>query len=80
MKKHPLYEPKITKLRHAMRDENWQLALRIAARFPRLGQQKTDIVRAHEALAHPHFYRQLGREPGELVRRGIAALKTRYGN
>ena len=76
----PMRDTKISKLKAAMLNEDWPLALRIAARFPRLGAQKNNIVRAHEALVHPHFYRQLRRDPDALVERGITALKQRYPN
>lgn len=57
---------------------NWTAALRIAARFPRLGEERDAITRAWAALQHPDFYRQLGIDPEAAVRDGIAALRERY--
>ena len=71
-------ETKLSKLlAHAKKGE-WQEALRIAARFPQLGDQKAAILRAHEAYGNAAFYRQIGRNPDALIADGIAALKTRY--
>ena len=64
----------------AMAAADWPLAIRLAAKFPRLGAEATDIMRAHEALARPAFQRQLGRCPAELVGAGKQALLRRYGN
>ena len=69
---------KIAKLRDAADRGDWREALRIAARFPELGDERAAIVRAHEAAWRPGFYRQLGKNPEALVAAGIAALKARY--
>lgn len=70
---------KITLLRAAMRDGDWALALRIAARFPRLGVHKEAIERAHQAYANPRFYEQLGHKLETLKAIGRRALIERYG-
>ena len=57
---------------------DWPGALKIAARFPRLGSDKARIERAWEATARPGFMRQLGKDPDALMADGIAALKSRY--
>lgn len=64
----------------AMAGEDWPEAIRLAAKFPRLGAEARDIMRAHEALARPDFQRQLGRDPAQLIEAGKAALVRRYGN
>ncbi|MCA1776057.1 MAG: hypothetical protein LC676_10740 [Loktanella sp.] len=69
---------KLSKLKAAAAAGDWPLALRIAARFPQLGDHKEAIVRAHEAHANARFYRQLGKDPDALIAEGIDALKTRY--
>jgi hypothetical protein len=53
-------EKKINILFAYMRNDNWPSALRLAASFPRLGEHKAAIVRAHKVLARPGFYAQLG--------------------
>jgi predicted metal-dependent hydrolase len=71
-------ETKISKLRAAAASCDWTLALRIAARFPDLGEHAATIVRAHEAGHNPRFYRSLGKDPDALIAAGIDALKARY--
>lgn len=69
---------KLDRIRACAAAGDWQSALRIAARFPSLGDEKAAIVRAHEAFEHPRFYQQLGRDPAVLIAEGIAALRSRY--
>lgn len=71
-------ETKLSKLKAAAEQGNWQEALRIAARFPRLGAHGPAIKRAHEAHTNGHFYRQIGKDPEVLIQSGIDALKERY--
>ena len=63
----------------AMRAEDWPLAISLAAKFPSLGDEKTAIMKANEAVKRPAFQRSIGRDPQELIQDGIAALKRRYG-
>lgn len=53
-------------------------ALRVAARFPQLGDEKEAITRAWAAVGNPAFYRELGQDPDALFRLGIDALRRRY--
>jgi hypothetical protein len=54
-------------------------ALAIAARFPRLGvEERVIIMRAHNAILRPGFYRELGLDPDELRAAGVAALRAKY--
>lgn len=71
-------QTKLSKLKAAAAAGDWAGALRIAARFPQLGADKAAIVRAHECIVNPGFYRQLGRDPALAIEAGIAALKARY--
>jgi len=73
-------EKKIDTLLGHMRSGNWPRALSLAASFPRLGDERAAIVRAHEVLAHPGFYTQLGRDEDKVLRDGIAALRSRYAS
>ena len=61
-----------------MAKEDWRGALRIAARFPRLGKHKKAIQQGWEAYARPDFYRQIKQSPDALIKKGIEALKERY--
>jgi hypothetical protein len=69
---------KIDQLRAYMAAENWERALALAAKFPRLGAEKAVIVRAHECYAHPNFYRSLHTDLDAAKAAGIAALQRRY--
>ncbi len=69
---------KIEVLQALMRADDWPAAIKFAAKFPRLGDEKTDITRAKDALLRPGFYRQIGRDPAALIERGKAALILRY--
>jgi hypothetical protein len=65
----------------AMKRSDYVVALRIAKSFRMLtAVQKTNLVRAHEALHHPGTYRQLGYDPDELFRLGVATLQELYGS
>jgi len=49
-------------------------ALRLAASFPRLGEEKLVITRAWAATTNPGFYQQMGKNPEDLYRAGIDAI------
>jgi hypothetical protein len=53
-------------------------ALRIAAAFPHLGRYKEAITRGWSACQQPDFYRQLGKDPEQLIAVGVAAVRARY--
>lgn len=53
-------------------------ALTLAAKFPKLGDQRSAILDGHAAYASPGFMQQLGKDPEALKIAGIAALRSRY--
>lgn len=53
-------------------------ALRIAAKFYRLGPQKEAIERGWAALNNPRLYAQMGHDPDKLVAAAYTALAERY--
>lgn len=69
---------KIDLLRDHMAAGQWHDAIKLAAKFPRLGDHKAAITRAKDAIVNPGFCRQLGRDPDALIDAGIAALRDRY--
>ncbi len=71
-------QTKISILREHMAAGRWHDALKMAAKFPQLGDQKVAITRGADALKHPDFYRQLGKDVAVLVDAGVAALRARY--
>ena len=73
-------ETRTSQLITMMSDGKWIDAIKFAAKFPTLGKQADDIIRAKEAINNPDFYRQLKKDPDELIALGIAALKNRFLN
>ena len=73
-----MMETKLQTLKEAAARQNWQGALRIAAKFANLGEHKAAIVRGHEAHANARFAAQLGRVPAADIEAGIAVLCARY--
>jgi len=71
---------KIELLRAAMAADDWRLAVRIAAKFARLGEARDAVLRGQEAFERPEFQRQLGRDPAAIIEAAKAALRTRYGH
>lgn len=69
---------KIDTLRAFMAAGQWPEAIRLAASFPRLGEQKIAIERARMAYTNPGFARGLGMDPAALIAAGIDALQARY--
>lgn len=72
------YRTQLSILLEHMAAGRWPEALKLAARWQNLGEEKEAITRGKDALVHPEFYKQLGKNPDELVQEGIAALKRRY--
>lgn len=72
------YRTKLSILLEYMAEKNWSAALKLAARWGDLGIQRAAITRGADALRHPEFYKQLGKDPDALVAEGIAALRARY--
>jgi hypothetical protein len=74
----PMPPSKISILRGFMARSEWVEAVRLAARFPSLGDEKESITRAWAAHSNPGFYRQIGRNPEAEFAAGVDALKRRY--
>lgn len=55
-------------------------ALRLAAAFPHLGTHKDAIQRGWQACSRPDFYRQIGKDPEQLIAVGVAAVRARYAS
>jgi len=69
---------KLSKVIEAWRAGNKAEALRLAAKFPQLGEHKERITRGHQARLRPDFYRELGQDPDALFADGLAAMLERY--
>ena len=71
---------KVDALLAAMAAGHWPKAIKMAARWPKLGEQREAIKAASAALLSPDFYRGLGQDPEAMIAAGIEALKARYGH
>jgi len=71
-------DTKLARIREAMSLGDWDSALRLAAKFQRLGEHADAIRRAADSLANPVFYEELGYDLEQLRAEGIDALKARY--
>jgi hypothetical protein len=70
---------KLSKLKTAYAAGDLKGAMRIAARFPDLGDHAADITRAHEALSNPsNLHEQMGKDRAALIEAGVNALRARY--
>lgn len=70
---------KLAKIKQALLAGDQVAALRIAAKFPDLGEHREAITRAWASLQSPQFYREIGRDPEALFTAGVAAIRQRYG-
>ena len=67
-------------VRADIRQGFWKEALRIAKDF-RLGvtqEQRDTMCRAYECIVHPDFYRQIGTDIPEAIRKGKLVLLELY--
>jgi hypothetical protein len=69
---------KIVLLRVHIAAGRWREAMKLAASFPRLGDEKVAIERAWLAYTRPEFCRQLGRDPDQLIEDGKRTLRKKY--
>jgi hypothetical protein len=69
---------KLARVREAMASNDWERAIRLAARFPTLGEHGAAIRRANDAINNPRLYKQLGHDLEEIRMKAIAALKQRF--
>ena len=73
-------QTKLSQLLDLIAAHDWNAAIRLAAKFPRLGPHRDDILRAKDALLQPDFYHQIGRDPAALIDAGKRAILSRFGH
>lgn len=71
-------ESKSQKIRQALAAGDDVGALRIAAHFFDRSVNTLTYKRGLDAQNHPDFYRQLGRNPGEIADKAIALLRKNF--
>lgn len=69
---------KTDQVRQALREGREIDALRIAKSFRHLGDQKAVIQRGWDAHQTPSFARAIKRDPDDLLRAAVAAVRTLY--
>ena len=72
-------ETKLSVVKRHMRAGEWQEAIRLAARFPRLDVHRNAVLDAHGAYTNPRFFVQIGRDLDALKDAGQRALLDRFG-
>lgn len=68
-------------VKNLVKEKNYQKALAIAKKFV-IGIAKEDhdaMVRAHECMTNPRFYKQLGTDIEQAIGKGIVVLERLYG-
>lgn len=71
-------QTKISQLRAAIANQDREGTIRIAARFPRLGAIRNDVLDARMAYTNPRFAQQIGKDPETLKQAGYAAVVSAY--
>jgi hypothetical protein len=71
-------QTKSDKLKALILAKDYNGAIALAEKFPRLGSAKDAIKTAHAARINPRFYKSMGKDPEALLQQGIDALLTRY--
>lgn len=69
---------KLQNLKDAAAAGDWRKAIAIAARFPRLGAIRCDVLDAHTAYTNPRFLAQIGKEAEVCKEAGKLALIGAY--
>lgn len=72
-------DTKLNTLKNAANAGDWQKAIAIAAKFPRLGEDRNAILDAHTAYTNPRWSAGLGHDVESLKQLGKAALIRRFG-
>jgi hypothetical protein len=71
-------QSKTDRIRTTLGRGDWLSALRVASRFHDRSNDTLTYKRGFDAYKHPDFYRQLGKDPDELVKAAIKRLQTRF--
>ena len=69
---------KIGDLKAAAAAGDWESAIRIAAKFPRLGSYRSAILDGHLALTNPRFLSEIGKNPNDCIEAAKKALILAY--
>lgn len=71
-------QSKLSQLREAYYAGNTQKAIRIASRFPNLGDERNAILDANIAITNPRWTINMKKNVDKTISAGIEALRSRY--
>ena len=57
---------------------DWLSALRLASRLHDRSDDTMAFKRGFDAYRHPDFYRQLGKDPDQLIHSAVERLRARF--
>ena len=72
-------QTKLSTVEAAFSAGDFKKAIAIAAKFPRLGEQRNAILDAHTAYTNPRWIAGLGKDVDACIAAGVDALRARYG-
>jgi len=73
-------EKKTDQVRDYVSQGDYKSAMRIAKGFRMGFKEDIDAIRlAWECMTRPHFYEQIGKNPEDLVQKGMEVLDRLYG-
>ncbi len=71
-------QTKLSQIKQEFADSNFNKAIRIAAKFHDLGDQRNAILDANLAITNPRWMLGLGKDLDQAIAAGINALRIRY--
>lgn len=71
-------QTKLSQVKQAFEANDFTKAIRIAAKFHDLGDQRNAILDAHLAITNPRWMVGLGKDIEQSINAGIKALALRY--
>ena len=71
-------QTKLSQIKEEFAAGNFNKAIRIAAKFHDLGDQRNAILDAHLAITNPRWMLGLGKDIDQTIKAGINALRIRY--
>lgn len=74
-------ETKVNKVKRLVAEGEYKKALQICKDWDYVDPMHRDILRTgYECLMYPHFYIQLGKDPGYQYEEAVKVLHKIYGN
>jgi hypothetical protein len=69
---------KLEELKQLIETNQYDKAIKMAAKFPRLGEERNAILSASSALLSPNMYISMGKNPEKVIQDGITAIINKY--